>query len=223
MCASILAARNLLVPARARAQTSAATLMMTWRAQSYVPEYFLGKALPSPNARIVVALEVLESGRRANLSGATMYWYVDDTLISNTPGAQSISLLASDAPGVVREVRAEIHNYNGRDETLVKTIRIPTIVPQAVVEAPFANASVASPSFTLRARPFYFNIADPTKLLYLWDVDGKTPNALQDPSVLAVTLIDPQPGRTMQTTLSIQNPGKTEEDATGALTITFNQ
>jgi len=195
---------------------------MTWRAQSYVPAYFSGKAIPSPNARVVVALDAIENGKRVNLSGATIYWYVDGVLVQNKPGAQNVTLLATDTPGAVREVRVQIHNLRETEGLIAKTIRIPVVSPQAIIEAPFYKGSVASPSFVLRARPFYFNIADPTLLSYAWEVDGKTPTALDNPSILTITLLDPKPGRTLHAALRIQNPRKSEEGATRELTLTFN-
>jgi len=207
----------------AHAQSSLPELVFTWRAQSAVPEFYDGKALPTPGARVIVSLEVLQQGKRVSLAGETVYWYVDDTLVQNTPGAQTVSLRAGDVPGFVRIVRVQVEDFRGTGEVLVKAIRIPTVAPEVVIDSPFPKNAIASPSFTLRALPFFFNVTSPSLLSYAWEVDGETPIPNDPPSLVSVNVFNPRPGKTISARVQIEIPGNVETRASSETTFRFSQ
>src|SRR3989344_1231504 len=69
-------------------------LMITWRAESYVPSDFSGKILPTANSPIVAALELILNNKITDLSGQTIYWYANNEFMGGGAGTRSISFLA---------------------------------------------------------------------------------------------------------------------------------
>ena len=75
----------------AHAQSATPQMVVTWQAYgSYVPPAYGGKALPNQESRLTASLELLSNGKLVDLSGQTIYWYLDDTLIDSGVGHQYI-------------------------------------------------------------------------------------------------------------------------------------
>lgn len=123
------------------AQTSSPQLMITWKAGTYVPPGYQGKALPASNTFITASVELLDGSRLIDLSRQTVYWYVNGNLIKGGKGIQSATFPSALFEGDKVKLRVDLPQYG--DGSAVKTIEIPTIKPQAVIEAPFpGNAAL---------------------------------------------------------------------------------
>src|SRR3989344_1635798 len=73
------------------AQTRPPELLMTWRANTYAPADFSGKILPIANSHITASFELVDRGKAVDVSRETVYWYVNDDLVSNKPGMEQVA------------------------------------------------------------------------------------------------------------------------------------
>ncbi len=204
----------------ALAQTTELRPLLTWRAVTYVPDYYSRKALPIAGSDVIVALDLLDRGRPANLSSETVYWYLNDRFVSSGTGMTRISLKAPESAGrSVMEVRAVLPEFRGG---IAKTIRVPIFSPEVVIDHSILNRRLTTTSFDLRAQAFFFNVSRIEELSIIWKANGKEPATFTDPEHLRVTLADNVlPRTTIPVSLRIQNPYASFEFATVETLFTY--
>ena len=108
----------------AQAQQARPQFLLTWQTQSYTPAQFQGKALPTANSQITASAELINGGKILDISKNTIYWYLNDNLLSSGAGAQTVVFNApptSDSDHL--ELRVQLPDYEG--STLLKTVNIP--------------------------------------------------------------------------------------------------
>jgi hypothetical protein len=198
----------LLIAPPAHAQTaSSPTFLITWKTTgSYIPSFYIGKALPTYGSKITASLELVSpQGNILNLSGQTIYWYVNDTLVGGGVGVQQVTFPPiGDAPNTAN-LRVTLPNYNGA--YLVHAINIPMVLPEVVIYAPYSNGQFTQNPLTLQAIPYFFNIADPSGLSYAWSVNGQAGSNAENPEMAQVTLPQgTQSGTGVNASLSVENP-----------------
>jgi hypothetical protein len=194
----------------AHAQTTAASspwFLVSWKTTgSYIPSFYQGKALPTYGSNITASLELISpQGQRLDLSGQTIYWYVDDALVGGGVGVQSVTFPPiGDAPNTV-DLRVTIPNYNGA--YLVHAINIPMVLPEVVIYAPYPNGQFSENPISVQALPYFFNISDPSKLSYTWAVNGQSGSNAENPETAQITLPQgTQSGTGVDISLSLENP-----------------
>lgn len=206
--ACVLGAFALFVPAApARAQTTASpTFLITWKTTgSYIPSFYTGKALPTYGSQITASLVLISSqGKMLNLSGQTIYWYVNDNLVGGGTGVQQVTFPpVGDAPNTMN-LRVTIPNYNG--SYLIHAINIPMVMPEAVIYAPYPGGQFTQNPLTLQALPYFFNVSDPSGLSYAWSVNGQAGSNTESPETAEVTLPQGVPSGTgVDVSLTLQN------------------
>lgn len=199
------------------AQTEPQTIL-TWRATTYVPGFYGGKTLPVPGSKIVVGLDLLQSGRPANLSGKTIYWYLGDKFIAGGVGLTRLALTVPDTLVSTIQVRAALP-----EDGIAKTLTIPVSEPRAVIQPPSPDRRVHSSTFSLTAWPYFFNVSSAGQLTFDWKLAGQDASSSGDPDKLDVTVTaGTRKGSAFPITLRIANPGKSFEFARGELTFTFD-
>jgi len=164
-------------------------VLITWKTSgSYVPPGYLGKALPTYNSEITASLEIISNGKLVDLSGQTIYWYLNntDTLIGGGVGAQSITFPPLGTPPNVTTLEVELPYYPGG--FLIHTVSIPMVQPQTVINAPYPNGRFSSNPVTVSALPYFFNIASPSDLSYAWSVNGQAGSNTENPNIAQITL-----------------------------------
>ena len=173
--------------ATASAQTTGGPqFLLTWQATgSYVPPGYPGKALPNLISKINASFELIENGKPLNISQQTIYWYQNDVLIGGGTGVQHISFSSfGGAPNFIT-LKVELPSYNGN--LLIHEIQIPIIQPKAVIEAQHPSGQFSGNPLTLRATPYFFDVADPSALSYVWSVNGTAVTASENPDLLQVS------------------------------------
>lgn len=196
-----------LKPAHAQTSASSPWFLITWKTTgSYIPSFYLGKALPTYGSNITASLElVTPQGKILDLSQQTIYWYEDDNLVGGGVGVQQATFPPiGDAPNTV-DLRVTIPNYNG--SYLVHAINIPMVSPEAVLYAPYPNGQFSQNPISVMALPYFFNISSPSGLSYAWSVNGQSGSNAENPEVAQITL--PQgtsSGTGIDTSLSVENP-----------------
>jgi hypothetical protein len=202
-----ISAFSAMAPA-AHAQTAASspTFLMTWSTTgSYIPSFYQGKALPTYGSKITASFELISpQGKILNLSGQTIYWYVNDALVGGGAGVQQVTFPPiGDAPNSMN-LRVTIPNYNGA--FLIHAITIPMVLPEAVIYAPYPNGEFSQNPLTVQALPYFFNISNPSDLSYTWSVNNQTGSNTENPETADITLPQgTQSGTGVDVSLNIEN------------------
>jgi len=156
--------------------TSAALpqFLVSWRTDSYIPNWYQGKIFPTNGSKIDINFELLENGKIVNLSKTKIRWYINDKLVKNEKnglGIKFLSFVANDYPGQETEIRIALPDYKGGP--LDEIIKIPIVSPEAVIDSPYPDNQVYIGGSSFTAYPFFFNIKKPDELSFEWFVDGR--------------------------------------------------
>lgn len=207
---------------RASAQQSGPQFLITWSAKSYAPSGFTGKLLPTANSPITVSFELLDGGKIVDLSGKTIYWYLNDEFVEGTAGQRTINVIAPTyAPNAIN-LRVQIQNYKG--SLLFQEIDIPVVPPEAVIESSFPSQKFTGSSLRLSAAPYFFNVSSLRSLNFQWGVNGQTPLNAENPQNLTINLNAGAPlGSNINVDLSVQNPRGTEGGASVSENFTYTK
>lgn len=207
--------------AQSTAIASSPTFLITWKTTgSYIPSFYIGKALPTYGSQITASLELVSpQGKILNLSGQTIYWYVNDVLVGGGAGVQSVTFPpVGDAPNTMN-LRVTLPNYNG--SYLIHAVNIPMVMPEAVIYAPYPNGQFTQNPVGLQALPYFFNIADPSGLSYSWSVNGQSGQNAENPEVADITIPQgTQSGTSIAASLSVENPNDSTA-ATANVNLTY--
>jgi len=200
---------------KGRAQTTTEQVLLTWRAATYTPLRYAGKALPTVNSIINFSVDVLKDGAPVNLSKQDIYWYVNDELFSGGAGKQRASLLMNSVIVTPPEIRVQIG-------TLSKAIRLPIVYPEAVIETPYPNSRFTANTVHAVGAPYFFAASSPSTLNFSWSINGETASSRENPADLTVTLNSDAPtGSTVNMGLVISNAQNSTEAASDAKTLTL--
>jgi len=206
---------------RSSAQQQAPELFITWKTETYAPPNFTGKVLPTAGSPITASFEVIDQGVPANLSRQTVYWYINSNFFKGGEGVQSVRFGAPAGGGEI-DLRVQLPNY--KNNLLVKTVTIPVVEPEAVIESPFPGGKISSPSIRLKGVPYFFNTKTPADLAFSWQVNGQVPKGTENPDSLNVNLGPTTPqGFALGIGLLIQNPARAIEQASRALNLIFSK
>lgn len=204
-----------------RAQ-SGSQLFLTWHAQTYVPSAYPGKALPTNNSRVSVSLSLIDGNKVVDLSGKTVYWYVNDNFFDGGSGVQSINLRSPEFGSGSVDVRVQLPDYG--QTPLAKTAHIPVVSPQAVIYSPFPQGHLFGSAATVQAIPYYFNVANAAGLNFSWSVNGQPPTNSENPQSLTLNLgLNKNIGQTINILLTITNAANAIESATRNITPAIGQ
>lgn len=200
-----------------RAQ-QAPDFMLTWKANSFAPAGYHGKTLPTQGTLIEMSLELIDGGRLASLSPHQIRWYVNDKLQRSGLGVKIFTFTAAASPGNDQNVRAVIMNYRGRD--LEKTIAIPVVNPEAVIEAPYPDLLIQSGANAFKAVPYFFNIANINQLTFRWSANNKTSEGLQEnPEILNLNVEGGRIGDVVNIMVVVKNTLNELEFASQSLNV----
>ena len=168
-------------------------LMITWRANNYVPSNYEGKILPTPEASVNVSLEIINNGRMADISKNEIRWLVNSELKSGI-GLKNIEF-SVDRFKNPQKIRVTIMNFNGSN--LEKTIFIPVAEPETVI--------TGGPN-TFQALPYFFNINNLQQLSFIWSANGlNTEGQADNPDILNLDTSQLPAGAIVNLRVQIQN------------------
>ncbi len=216
-------ATALAIPPSATAQTASPgnqpQFFITWQSRTYVPPAFSGKILPTANSLIAASFELIDAGKPADLSKKAVYWYVNNNFLQGGDGLQHVQFRAPDAVGATIDLRIEVPNYKGASP--LKTIEIPVVAPEAVIEAPFPNHEFSISPVQFVGRPYFFNVRGASGLNLGWTVNGQTPAAAENPERLNVGFTaNGVSGPLLTIGLNIQNSANVLESAAKHIELT---
>ena len=184
-----LLAIALFLPAPSFAQAVLGTEgFLTWRAETYVPHGYGGKALPTQSSFVSAAFELIEGGKQADLSGRELRWFLDDALFTKGRGLKTTRFQATVGNDNSHFVRVQV--TDGRNILFEKSAEIPVVRPRVNIVPPFLENVIGRGAHEFSVVPFFFNVKSLDELLFAWTVNSQTPSAegADEPSKLAVAV-----------------------------------
>ena len=188
--------------------------MVDWKAKTYVPAWYEGKAFPTYQSFITIGFELIENGKVVDLSKTAIRWYVDGKLLKNETsglGIRQVTVYNKKYGGDMASIKIAIPDYKG--QALTKLLDIPVKKPEVVIDVPYAGKKVARGESLLFAWPFFFNATGAEGLSLQWKVDG---NALKTSSASNARLLflaegGAREGAKSTIEATVINPGKAIE------------
>jgi len=214
-----LLAIGLLAIAAAAQTTSENVVLLTWRANTYTPWYYQGKALITTGSEVSFSVAVLSDGKPAALENQVVRWYEQGRLTKTGIGMQVFATQANLLPGNDLKIRVELPEFPGG--SISKTISVRVVSPKVVVELPFSNLQTTTRDITARAVPYFFSVFTENSLNYQWSINdtplasGDTP---QTATVPARSIIE-SGIRSLVFRVSAENPDRYVDKAVGEKTV----
>ena len=163
--------------------------LFTWNADTFIPEWYEGKAFPSYGSTLSVSFEIIEKngsnkGKLIDLSNREIRWYVGGDLARTGVGLQSLRIRNEDYPGKSISVRVSVPNYYdaelGRSYDVSHYESIPIVSPRLVGDyQQFDNKLLPGKKMFLSIHPFFFNGSNES-MRVTWKIGGE--EVLVDPS-----------------------------------------
>lgn len=199
------------------AQTNS-DLLVTWRANNFVPADFSGKAFPTNGNMVNVSVELVVNKKIQNISGATISWFVDGTFFNKGIGMKEFSFPVTKVGRSSHSVRVVVQTKTTKYEELVS---IPVFNPIITIENKNPSGIVSSgEQVTLKILPYFFNIASQSDILISWKINNETRSDVRD-SVLTLNIGSPKTAeqKTMTIEAFVQNINNKIESAREKISI----
>ena len=134
-------------------------LVITWKADGYIPSSYSGKALPIHGTTVFFAIELVANNKLADLSNKEIRWYVDDNLLRSGTGLTNFAYTVPPFNGDSIAIRVVL--IDGKLGNINQFINLPIGKPEAVIDA--AQLPQLKPLF------YFFNISSPEQLTISWE------------------------------------------------------
>ena len=152
------------------AQT-APEFIVSWKAGSFAPSDYSGKIFPTKNTLVEIGFDLIDENKFVNLSNYTIYWFLDGKLIKKGKGLKGIDFKTTQLNND-HLARITIVNYKGND--LDKTVLIPVVSPEVVINLPYPNNEpVKEGQIIFQALAYFFNVSKLTDLNFDWSMDNQ--------------------------------------------------
>jgi hypothetical protein len=215
---SIFTSLFLISPGAAAAQTAEPFVFLTWRADSYAPADFRGKVLPTAATTINAAVEVITNGKITDLSRATINWYWNNNLIASGENLRKVAWNAPGVAGNINDLQVEI--IGTAAGILIKTVEVPVVPPEVVIEAPFPERTFSGNQIILVAKPYFFSPVP--NIIFDWRVNGEAPKVQDNSGILEINIApNTPPDFRINAELTARNLRNTLERAAKTLSLIF--
>lgn len=145
---------------------AAPELFITWKADSYVPRGYAGKALGVAGTPIEAKVILIDGIKTVSLAPYSVTWYAGEDRIAGGTGMTSVRTILPTTGQDELELRASIGKYN--DQPLDAFVTIPVVRPKLLIR----KKTDAQQGFS--ALPYFWNIKSPEDLLILWTDNGES-------------------------------------------------
>lgn len=208
-----------------------ADLTLTFVAETFVPKWYKGKALPVSDSVVgVIAIpDIVVDGRRVPPDRLIYRWGLDDeTNALSGVGEQVFRVRASDLPGTSHEVKVRVEDEEGKvkkEGTFYIVPHQPRIViyastPLGGTEPRASQAFAGSRGlFDFIAEPFFFPIASRKDLQWQWEVAGEPAGLTPDTPYMITVDASQYSAGALSVTASARKPGSFLSGASALLTL----
>ncbi len=151
---------------------AAPELILTWKANSFVPSGYTGKALPVAGTPIDASVVLLDNGEVVNSAPYEIHWYAGENLVATGKGKTSVRITAPVTGEDTIELRASMPKYSAGAQDAFASI--PVVRPEIVIMKS-ATPQIKSKAFT--TYPYFWNITSADELEILWEDRGEAVTA----------------------------------------------
>lgn len=156
------------------------TLILSWKANTYIPKVYNGKALPTKESYIDISImaisnDKLSIGKILNLSNKQIRWYVNNDLVFRSVGLTHIRIKNNMDFGSEIDVRVAVEHYDkstGNTSFIEKYISITVISPKVSIIKNIFKSDDMSGSLGFIALPLFFNAKSLSDLSIIWSING---------------------------------------------------
>ncbi|MDP2696224.1 MAG: hypothetical protein Q8O87_03185 [bacterium] len=174
---------------------TAPQFITSWKANSYVPAEYIGKALPTRDTGVDVAFDLIHNNRAVNLTQTEVRWYLNNKFQTSGLGLTNFDFDVSNITHSSQTIRIVVMDYNGAD--LTKSVIIPVADPQVTM------VKIANNEY--KALPYFFNIASLGDLDFQWSANGIVATSDERPDTLTVNIQGGSLGATINISLSVKS------------------
>ncbi len=148
-------------------------IVMTWKANSFIPHWYKGKAMPIRNSEIKAGLLLTDNGKVVDLSRYEIRWIGDNGIFEKGIGLVNLSFKLNKLISEPQNLTATVVGYNGQN--IKKTMSIPVVVPEISVDTNLNSSLVKDGGLALlRAVPLFFNINKESDINVKWNLNNKS-------------------------------------------------
>jgi len=142
-------------------------LVVTWKADNFFPTTYKGKAIPSYGTKIYIAVEAFQDGKLLDLSKAAIEWRKNGERIQQGTGQkEAIAVFNETDETNFVSVSVKLDN-----QSMEKSIIIPTTKPKLVLELPYVNGVVPkNTDVSITAVPYFFNAKSFDDFSFSWQI-----------------------------------------------------
>lgn len=183
--------------------------MVTWKANNYVPSDYQGRVLSVDKTTIDIGFEIIDGGKIADLSKTEIFWHINNEFQKSGLGIKNSSFVADRSRGN-QLIEIIIPNYQPKGKEAVKlekSLTIPLLKPEVVIDSPYPNNEIESGSNNFRALLFFFNITNPpSDASFSWSANGtKVEGVVENPDLLTLDTTKLPVGSNFNLTLAVSN------------------
>ncbi len=149
---------------------AAPELVITWKASSYVPDNYVGKALPIAGTLLDVTAILIDGGKAISLAPYDINWYAGEDRIAGGKGTASVRTTSPITGQDSLELRVNVAKY--KDQPLDAFVTIPVVKPEILVMQKAGTQGTG-----LSVIPYFWNILTPKELAVEWIENGNTVTA----------------------------------------------
>lgn len=155
----------------AAAAPAPATVLLTWETDTFVPQWYLGRALPIPGSTIRIRMTALdESGRTFNTEGQKIRWHAN--YLQHLASQDKPEMTYTVPEYFSGELLIKMGLFAGGKNTANARLSIPVVRPRLVISLPYPNKTLPQEDAAMQALPYFFPPAAVNDLVYSWTVKG---------------------------------------------------
>ncbi len=149
---------------------AAPELIITWKAASYTPKDYAGKALPIAGTPIDVSALLIDGGKVINLASYDINWYAGEDRIAGGKGVATTRTKAPITGQDFLELRVNVGKYE--NQPLDAFVTIPVVRPEILIRK---KEGTKPQEFSII--PYFWNILSESGLTVTWEDTGDTVTA----------------------------------------------
>lgn len=149
---------------------AAPELIVTWKAASYVPVAYAGKALPVAGTAINLSAILVDGGKVISLAPYDINWYAGEDRIVGGKGVATARTAAPVTGQDFLELRVNVGKYE--NQPLDAFVTIPVVRPEILIRK---KADTKPQEFSII--PYFWNILSESGLTVAWEDNGDTVTA----------------------------------------------
>jgi hypothetical protein len=203
------------------AQAADPQFFITWKADTRVPVWYAGKALPVQDSTVLISLSLVDQsaangGKLIDLSTSEIRWYLKGELAQKGKGLTSLSINNRDFAGNNIDLKVSVAHTDEAGSRFIDSFAlIPIVRPEAVVEHRSLQPFFAAGSdVVLKGHPFFFTSS---LLKPEWNIGGA--QTVQNAYDVRISAAPAQLGRVV---FSVRNPEKQLEQAEASVVLQAN-